>query len=106
MSHLPTLFQVLGVYPCVSQDDLRDAYWELARKNHPDVAGAENTGKFAEIAGAYKTLSDKKHRADYMKKLHLHLKVCVKCKGEGVRYSVRNTETKCAACDGAGFTEK
>lgn len=106
MSHLPTFYQILGVLPSATKEEIRDAYWELARKNHPDVAGVENTAKFTKITGAYATLSDSKKKSDYMKKLRLHLRECPKCKGEGVRYSTRNKPTTCAECSGAGFTEK
>lgn len=59
-------YEVLGVPRNASQDDLKSAFRNLARKYHPDVnkePGAEKT--FKEINEAYGVLSDPDKRAAY-----------------------------------------
>ena len=53
-------YQILGVNRKVSQVDLKRAYWELAKKYHPDLNqnNAEAEEKFKEINNAYDILSD------------------------------------------------
>ena len=59
-------YEVLGIAKTASQDEIKRAYRNLARKYHPDVskeAGA--TDKFKEINEAYQTLSDPNRRSQY-----------------------------------------
>ena len=59
-------YEVLGLQKGASQDDIRRAYRQLAKKYHPDVnkePGAEE--KFKEINEAYDTLSDEQKKARY-----------------------------------------
>ena len=59
-------YQILGVPPDASQDDIQRAYRKLARAYHPDVnkdPGAED--RFKEIAEAYDVLSDPQTRRRY-----------------------------------------
>ncbi|MEA2271151.1 MAG: curved DNA-binding protein [Solirubrobacteraceae bacterium] len=59
-------YDVLGVSRDASEEDIRRAYRQLARKNHPDVnkeAGADE--RFKEIAEAYEVLRDPEKRAQY-----------------------------------------
>jgi curved DNA-binding protein len=59
-------YQILGVPPDASQDDIQGAYRKLARAYHPDVnkdPGAED--RFKEIAEAYDVLSDPRTRRRY-----------------------------------------
>ncbi|PZC43231.1 MAG: molecular chaperone DnaJ [Chloroflexi bacterium] len=65
-THKRDYYEVLGVSPNSSDDDLKKAFRKLAFKYHPDrnrEAGAE--GKFKEINEAYQILSDKEKRAQY-----------------------------------------
>lgn len=60
-------YEVLGVPPTASQDEIKKKYRELARKYHPD-ANQNNPSAaaiFAQISTAYKTLSDPVTRADH-----------------------------------------
>jgi molecular chaperone DnaJ len=60
------LYEVLGVTPDASEDDIRRAYRLLAREHHPDVNGDPAAeARFKEIAGAYEILSDPEKRARY-----------------------------------------
>lgn len=56
-------YKILGVSKDATSDQIRNAYYELAHKHHPDKKG--DAEKFKEINEAYKILSDKNKRAQY-----------------------------------------
>ena len=59
-------YEVLGLSKGASQEEIKKAYRQLAKKYHPDVnkePGAEE--KFKEINEAYDTLSDEQKKARY-----------------------------------------
>ena len=59
-------YEVLGISKTSSQDEIKRAYRNLARKYHPDVS--KETGaadKFKEINEAYQVLSDPNRRSQY-----------------------------------------
>ena len=57
-------FEVLGVDRNVSLSDLKKAYWNLAKKYHPDLNSNDEKAKkkFIEINNAYQLLSDPEKR--------------------------------------------
>ena len=59
------LYAVLGVARSATAAELRHAYRRLALQHHPDRAGAHSAPRFAEIADAYRLLSDPLARATY-----------------------------------------
>lgn len=60
------LYKLLGVDRTASDSDIKKAYFKQAKQWHPDVNPSEEAQeKFAEISGAYETLSDKDKRAQY-----------------------------------------
>jgi len=59
------LYEVLGVSPAATMAELRRAYRLLALQHHPDRAGPASTHRFAEIAEAYRMLSDPTARTAY-----------------------------------------
>ena len=56
-------YQILGVQPNASPEEIKKAYRKLANKHHPDKGGDQN--KFKEISVAYDTLSDAQRKAEY-----------------------------------------
>jgi len=59
MSH----YETLGVSRDASLEDIKKAYRNLARKNHPDKGG--DAEQFKKISQAYETLSDESKRVRY-----------------------------------------
>lgn len=62
----PTLYEILGVTPYSTQDEIKRAFRRLARLYHPDInreEGAEEV--FKKISFAYSVLSDPKKRFLY-----------------------------------------
>ncbi len=60
-------YEMLGVKRDASQDDLKKAFRQLARKYHPDLnkGSKEAEEKFKEINEAYQVLSDPQKKAEY-----------------------------------------
>ena len=60
-------YATLGVAKTASQDEVRKAFRQLARKHHPDVAKDKKTAetKFKEINEAYEVLGDAEKRQRY-----------------------------------------
>lgn len=60
-------YDVLGVKPEASEEQIRAAYRKLAKKHHPDLnpGNKEAEARFKEIAVAYDLLSDKEKRARF-----------------------------------------
>ena len=60
-------YATLGVAKTASQDEVRKAFRQLARKHHPDVAKDKKTAeaKFKEINEAYEVLGDAEKRKRY-----------------------------------------
>ncbi|XP_028397865.1 dnaJ homolog subfamily A member 3, mitochondrial-like isoform X2 [Dendronephthya gigantea] len=59
-------YKVLGVSKKASQKDIKKAYFDLAKKYHPDTnASASAAEKFQEISEAYEVLSDDSKRRAY-----------------------------------------
>ncbi|MEM9563493.1 MAG: J domain-containing protein [Actinomycetota bacterium] len=66
----PTHYEVLGVRPDCSFDELRTAYRRMAREHHPDVAGERSrtdgtTKSMAAVNEAWRVLSDARLRRLY-----------------------------------------
>lgn len=63
------LYDLLGVPPTANENDIRKAYYKLAKIHHPDKAqGSDNEQaeeKFKEIKFAYEVLTDKSKRDIY-----------------------------------------
>jgi len=64
---LRTFYEILGVSPNASEQQIKAAFRRLAKKYHPDVNPGDKAAeeKFKEINEAYSVLSDKKKREQY-----------------------------------------
>src|SRR5664280_2955816 len=60
-------YQVLGVSPKATDEEIKKAFRTLARKYHPDVAKDKKTAeeKFKELNEAHEVLSDPESRRKY-----------------------------------------
>ena len=60
------LYQLLGVSPEASQDEIKRAYRKKARQLHPDVnPSAEAAEEFKQVSHAFDVLSDEQSRQRY-----------------------------------------
>lgn len=61
-----TLYELLGVDPSASPEEIKKAFRKLALLHHPDMnAGASAAELFKNITAAYKTLTDAEKRFSY-----------------------------------------
>ncbi|KAJ2771678.1 hypothetical protein GGI18_004999, partial [Coemansia linderi] len=59
-------YEVLGVKRDATQAEIKKAYYQLAKKYHPDAnKAADAKDKFLKIQEAYDTLSDESKRSSY-----------------------------------------
>lgn len=60
-------YSILGVKKSASDKEIKKAYYDLAKKYHPDTnqGNAEAAAKFQEAQKAYETLSDKEKKSVY-----------------------------------------
>jgi curved DNA-binding protein len=56
-------YQILGLQPNATPDQIKKAYRSMAMKHHPDRGGDQ--AKFKDISVAYDTLSDPQKKAEY-----------------------------------------
>jgi molecular chaperone DnaJ len=63
---LENLYNILGVSPSASTDEIKKAYRSLAMRHHPDRnAHPTAEGRFNAIQKAYELLSDPQKRTEY-----------------------------------------
>ncbi|HEX3571422.1 MAG TPA: J domain-containing protein [Acidobacteriaceae bacterium] len=64
-TEIPDYYEFLEISPQATQETVHRVYRYLAARYHPDHAGTGNPEKFAQLATAYKVLSDPALRAEY-----------------------------------------
>lgn len=68
---MENLYNILGVSPTATTDEIKKAYRSLAMRHHPDRnAHAGSEIRFNAIKTAYELLSDPKKRAEYNQSLN------------------------------------
>ncbi|VDO06480.1 unnamed protein product [Rodentolepis nana] len=60
------IYKVLGVKQNATQREIKEAFYNLSKKYHPDITGnSASSAKFQELKNAYEILGDSIKRADY-----------------------------------------
>jgi curved DNA-binding protein CbpA len=61
-------YEILEITPEAKADDIRRAYFRLAREYHPDHSGNNNAAIMAELNHVYEVLSNPQKRQEYDKR--------------------------------------
>lgn len=101
-------YEVLGVPPGVTEEQLKATYYRLAAQFHPDrnPGNKEAAERMSEINVAYNSLTNIALRPKLDAVYHTEPKKCSKCKGTK-KIKVRKGfgkvyETSCPQCQGGG----
>lgn len=105
---MANFFQILGITPAATPQDIGAAFKQLSREMHPDMGG--DTEKYQELTDAYGVLKDDSNRRAYIQWLELTQTRCPNCKGLGVQWQQKGFRggefSRCPICRGGGFHEK
>lgn len=80
-----TLYEILGVNPDASYEEIKNTYRLLVKQQHPDTGGEATTDEFMKITNAYRILSNPSLRRAYDSSI---------TKSAGNAYSTTNPSTK------------
>ena len=59
------LYKILGIEKTATSEEIKKAYFEMAKKYHPDSSDQSEVQKFYEVSEAYQILSDEEERRAY-----------------------------------------
>jgi DnaJ-class molecular chaperone len=97
-------FKILGVHLQSEPSDVRKAYIDLMRVNHPDKGGDHK--RASEINEAYKILTNRMLFSTWRKNAMISCPECRTCRGKGATYDQVGFGVKifkrCLVCEGAG----
>jgi curved DNA-binding protein CbpA len=66
-------YSIINLPNFSSKEEVKTAFWKLAKLHHPDTSTSNNTSLFLEIKSAYEILSNDEKKLDYDEILRLHL---------------------------------
>jgi curved DNA-binding protein len=97
---------ILGVHRASSPEEIREAYYALAKKNHPDVGGDLTT--ISQINQAWTLLMmPPKAFSQFLAALKAKYPVCRGCNTSGYSFRTKGmtkaTRKPCNSCGGAGY---
>jgi DnaJ-class molecular chaperone len=99
-------WEILGVHRKSTDEEIREAFHNLAKIYHPDTMEKSYSFKFYQINEAYQLIKDKKRRTEYLKRL-TGTSSCKECTGTGVRTKSKGITAKtylaCKGCKGSGL---
>lgn len=58
-------YEILGVFKSDSIEKIKEAYWFLAKKLHPDKNGGVESEEFKRVSWAWSVISDPAKRKQY-----------------------------------------
>jgi DnaJ-class molecular chaperone len=107
---MPTHYQTLGVDPKATDDEVRKAFYAVAKVYHPDAApslseSCEPRVSFEDAEAAYAGLKTPAKRAAYDAKLLALAPKCPRCKGAKTIQKMsgwKAEEQPCPECGGTG----
>jgi curved DNA-binding protein CbpA len=103
-----TYYELLGVNWLASTEQIKQAYRDKAKSDHPDAGGSAEL--FDTVGSVYQLLTDKHERNRYNLTLRAKYKGCDCCKGRGKRPKrvgwVKVGEEVCKVCNGLGLVLK
>ena len=101
-------WKVLGVHRGSTLEEVKVAYRDLMKANHPDAGGTQQAA--AEITQCYKALTSPVVLKSYLDTLNVLGTPCQPCKGRGFTYKSKGltdrVTTACTCCGGRGILVK
>lgn len=103
---LPNHYKTLGVLRSADMEQIKLAFYRIARKKHPDLKRGDLV-QFTEVTEAYGALKTPARRKEYDVKLTACYGDCTPCKGTGITKKARGFTEKeimiCNVCKGYGI---
>lgn len=82
-------YNILGISPTATAEEIKKAYRSLAMRHHPDRSTHSNSEiRFNAIKSAYELLSDPKKRAEYNQSLNARIVIDPENEARALWYSL------------------